>query len=51
MQRYSGPETALMEDEQECIPHVVRVLEGIQQRYDVRTMDLLTWEKYEDKRV
>ncbi|XP_024919895.1 protein dopey-2 isoform X3 [Cynoglossus semilaevis] len=34
VQRYSGPETALMEDEQECIPHVVRVLEGIQQRYD-----------------
>ncbi|XP_073329578.1 protein DOP1B [Pagrus major] len=31
--RYSGPETALIEGEQECIPHVVRVLEGIQQRY------------------
>uniref|UniRef100_A0A671W8X4 DOP1 leucine zipper like protein B n=1 Tax=Sparus aurata TaxID=8175 RepID=A0A671W8X4_SPAAU len=31
--RYSGPETALIESEQECIPHVVRVLEGIQQRY------------------
>uniref|UniRef100_A0A8C4IST9 DOP1 leucine zipper like protein B n=1 Tax=Dicentrarchus labrax TaxID=13489 RepID=A0A8C4IST9_DICLA len=30
---YSGPETALIEGEQECIPHVVRVLEGIQQRY------------------
>uniref|UniRef100_A0A665U2D3 Uncharacterized protein n=1 Tax=Echeneis naucrates TaxID=173247 RepID=A0A665U2D3_ECHNA len=27
--RYNGPETALMEGEQECIPHVVRVLEGI----------------------
>ncbi|KAM9343615.1 protein DOP1B isoform 2-T2 [Pholidichthys leucotaenia] len=31
--RYSGPENALIEGEQECIPHVVRVLEGIQQRY------------------
>ncbi|XP_047456858.1 protein dopey-2 [Mugil cephalus] len=31
--RYSGPETALIEGEQECIPHVVRVVEGIQQRY------------------
>ncbi|XP_028992483.1 protein dopey-2 [Betta splendens] len=31
--RYSGPETALIESEQECTPHVVRVLEGIQQRY------------------
>nr|XP_046260051.1 protein dopey-2 isoform X2 [Scatophagus argus] len=30
---YSGPETALIEGEQECIPHVVRILEGIQQRY------------------
>ncbi|KAG7503861.1 hypothetical protein JOB18_046188 [Solea senegalensis] len=34
VKRYNGPETALLEDEQECIPHVVRVLEGIQQRYD-----------------
>uniref|UniRef100_A0A3Q3EVP2 DOP1 leucine zipper like protein B n=1 Tax=Labrus bergylta TaxID=56723 RepID=A0A3Q3EVP2_9LABR len=34
VERYSGPvETVLMEGEQECIPHVVRVLEGIQQRY------------------
>lgn len=31
--RYSGPETALIEGEQECTPHVVRVLEGIQQRF------------------
>ncbi|XP_054470794.1 protein dopey-2 [Anoplopoma fimbria] len=31
--RYSGPESALIEGEQECTPHVVRVLEGIQQRY------------------
>nr|XP_057937459.1 protein dopey-2 isoform X2 [Doryrhamphus excisus] len=30
---YSGPESALIEGEQECKPHVVRVLEGIQQRY------------------
>lgn len=34
VKRYNGPETALIEDEQECIPHVVRVLEGIQQRYE-----------------
>lgn len=32
---YSGPETALIEGEQDCIPHVVRTLEGIQQRYGV----------------
>ncbi|XP_031725287.1 protein dopey-2 isoform X2 [Anarrhichthys ocellatus] len=31
--RYSGQETAVMEGEQECTPHVVRVLESIQQRY------------------
>uniref|UniRef100_A0A1A8CSR2 Dopey family member 2 n=1 Tax=Nothobranchius kadleci TaxID=1051664 RepID=A0A1A8CSR2_NOTKA len=31
--RYSGPENTLIEGEQECTPHVVRVLEGIQQRY------------------
>ncbi|KAM3861725.1 protein DOP1B [Diretmus argenteus] len=31
--RYSGPENALLDGEQECTPHVVRVLEGIQQRY------------------
>ncbi|XP_075895809.1 protein DOP1B isoform X2 [Nelusetta ayraudi] len=30
---YSGPETALIEGEQDCTPHVVRILEGIQQRY------------------
>lgn len=32
---YSGPETALIEGEQDCVPHVVRTLEGIQQRYGV----------------
>ncbi|XP_029979864.1 protein dopey-2 isoform X2 [Sphaeramia orbicularis] len=31
--RYSGPETALIEGEQECTPHVVKILEGIHQRY------------------
>lgn len=31
--RYGGPETALIEGEQECTPHVVRALEAIQQRY------------------
>ncbi|XP_034549509.1 protein dopey-2 [Notolabrus celidotus] len=34
VERYSGPiETALIEGEQECTPHVVRILEGIQLRY------------------
>lgn len=36
MNRYSGPESALIEGEQECKPHVVRILEGIQRRYGVR---------------
>ncbi|CAK6953959.1 protein dopey-2 [Scomber scombrus] len=31
--RYSGPESTLIEGEQECTPHVVRILEGIQQRF------------------
>ncbi|XP_070693739.1 protein DOP1B [Pempheris klunzingeri] len=31
--RYSGPDPALIEGEQECTPHVVKILEGIQQRY------------------
>ncbi|XP_053733383.1 protein dopey-2 [Synchiropus splendidus] len=31
--RYSGPGNPVMEGEQECTPHVVRILEGIQQRY------------------
>uniref|UniRef100_A0A3Q2YLX1 DOP1 leucine zipper like protein B n=1 Tax=Hippocampus comes TaxID=109280 RepID=A0A3Q2YLX1_HIPCM len=31
--QYSGPESALIEGEQDCKPHVVRILEGIQQRY------------------
>lgn len=35
MNHYSGPETALMEGEEDCTPHVVRILEGIQQRYGV----------------
>ncbi|XP_077393509.1 protein DOP1B [Festucalex cinctus] len=30
---YSGPESALIEGEQECKPHVVQILEGVQQRY------------------
>ncbi|KAF7663060.1 hypothetical protein LDENG_00219490 [Lucifuga dentata] len=33
LNRYSGPESAFLEGEQECTPHVVRVLEGIQQRF------------------
>lgn len=32
---YSGPETALIEGEQDCAPHIVRILEGIQQQYGV----------------
>uniref|UniRef100_A0A3B4ZSX6 DOP1 leucine zipper like protein B n=1 Tax=Stegastes partitus TaxID=144197 RepID=A0A3B4ZSX6_9TELE len=39
--RYSGPETALIEGEQECIPHVVRVVEGIQQRFGESTTERL----------
>ncbi|XP_049450038.1 protein dopey-2 [Epinephelus fuscoguttatus] len=31
--RYSGPENALIEGEEGCVPHVVRVLDGIQLRY------------------
>ncbi|XP_027146759.1 protein dopey-2 isoform X2 [Larimichthys crocea] len=31
--RYSGPDNALIEGERECSPHVVRVVDGIQQRY------------------
>ncbi|XP_033842251.1 protein dopey-2 [Periophthalmus magnuspinnatus] len=30
---YGGPENALIEGEQESTPHVVKILEGIQQRY------------------
>ncbi|CAJ1079517.1 protein dopey-2 [Xyrichtys novacula] len=34
VERYSGPvETALIEGEQECTPHVVKILEGIQLRF------------------
>lgn len=40
LNRYSGPENTLIEGEQECIPHIVRVLEGIQQRYGVRTVNV-----------
>uniref|UniRef100_A0AAY5JXL7 Dopey N-terminal domain-containing protein n=1 Tax=Esox lucius TaxID=8010 RepID=A0AAY5JXL7_ESOLU len=31
--RYSGPENGLLEEEQECKPHIVRVLEALNQRY------------------
>lgn len=31
--RYSGPENALLEGEQECKPHVLRILEGIELRH------------------
>ncbi|KAJ8013148.1 hypothetical protein DPEC_G00050280 [Dallia pectoralis] len=31
--RYTGPENSLLEEEQECKPHIVRVLEAIKQRY------------------
>uniref|UniRef100_A0A673WY14 DOP1 leucine zipper like protein B n=1 Tax=Salmo trutta TaxID=8032 RepID=A0A673WY14_SALTR len=33
MSRYSGPENGLLEEEQECKPHVVKVLEALHQRY------------------
>uniref|UniRef100_M3ZPP0 DOP1 leucine zipper like protein B n=1 Tax=Xiphophorus maculatus TaxID=8083 RepID=M3ZPP0_XIPMA len=39
--RYSGPENALIEFERECTPHVVRVLEGIQERYGESSTDNL----------
>lgn len=32
---YDGPGTTLLEGEQECKPHVVRILEGLQHRYGV----------------
>lgn len=35
VKRYSGPENALIEGEQESTPHVVKILEGIQQRYGI----------------
>lgn len=31
--RYDGPENTLLEEEQECKPHVVRILDGINRRY------------------
>uniref|UniRef100_A0A8C7Q2A2 DOP1 leucine zipper like protein B n=1 Tax=Oncorhynchus mykiss TaxID=8022 RepID=A0A8C7Q2A2_ONCMY len=33
MSRYSGPENGLLEGEQECKPHVVKVLEALHQHY------------------
>lgn len=33
--RYSGPDNALIEGEQESTPHVVKILDGIQQRYGI----------------
>lgn len=32
---YDGPGTTLLEGEQECNPHVVRIMEGLQHRYGV----------------
>lgn len=40
---YGGPETALIEGEQECTPHVVKILEGIHQRYGVRSHVETIW--------
>uniref|UniRef100_A0A673WYB4 DOP1 leucine zipper like protein B n=1 Tax=Salmo trutta TaxID=8032 RepID=A0A673WYB4_SALTR len=37
MSRYSGPENGLLEEEQECKPHVVKVLEALHQRYGSST--------------
>uniref|UniRef100_A0A7N8Y880 DOP1 leucine zipper like protein B n=1 Tax=Mastacembelus armatus TaxID=205130 RepID=A0A7N8Y880_9TELE len=39
--RYNGPETALIEDEQECTPHVVRVLETLNGLNEEFSTDLL----------
>ncbi|XP_066542058.1 protein dopey-2 [Hoplias malabaricus] len=33
VESYEGPGTTLLEGEQECKPHVVRILEGLQHRY------------------
>uniref|UniRef100_A0A8C7Q3A6 DOP1 leucine zipper like protein B n=1 Tax=Oncorhynchus mykiss TaxID=8022 RepID=A0A8C7Q3A6_ONCMY len=37
MSRYSGPENGLLEGEQECKPHVVKVLEALHQHYGSST--------------
>lgn len=37
---YDGPGTTLLEGEQECKPHVVRVLEGLHNRYGVNVAKL-----------
>ncbi|KAK6315132.1 hypothetical protein J4Q44_G00146610 [Coregonus suidteri] len=33
MSRYNGPENSLLEGEQECKPHIVKILEALHQRY------------------
>lgn len=35
--RYDGPGNTLLEGEQECKPHIVRILDGINRRYGVRS--------------
>uniref|UniRef100_A0A673XE56 DOP1 leucine zipper like protein B n=1 Tax=Salmo trutta TaxID=8032 RepID=A0A673XE56_SALTR len=37
MSCYSGPENSLLEGEQECKPHIVKVLEALHQRYGSST--------------
>ena len=37
VESYEGPGTTLLEGEQECKPHVVRILEGLHHRYGVNT--------------
>uniref|UniRef100_A0A673XH57 DOP1 leucine zipper like protein B n=1 Tax=Salmo trutta TaxID=8032 RepID=A0A673XH57_SALTR len=41
MSCYSGPENSLLEGEQECKPHIVKVLEALHQRYGVREHPIL----------
>uniref|UniRef100_A0A8C1JB24 DOP1 leucine zipper like protein B n=1 Tax=Cyprinus carpio TaxID=7962 RepID=A0A8C1JB24_CYPCA len=35
---YDGPGNTLLEGEQECKPHIVRILDGINRRYGVRSL-------------
>uniref|UniRef100_A0A8D0CJW7 DOP1 leucine zipper like protein B n=1 Tax=Scleropages formosus TaxID=113540 RepID=A0A8D0CJW7_SCLFO len=35
-ENYSGPENGLMEGEQECQPHILRILEGLHHRFETK---------------
>lgn len=38
VEHFDGPENTLLEGEQECKPHVVKILDGINRRYGVRSL-------------